>query len=112
MHISFDCVLRNLCRRLKKRTDVDVEAEIGKCCRYDLGAAIMAVLSHLGDENARPPPLLARKGFNFAADRSEFVVALVRAAVNAGHRTDLGAKAAEYTFHCVRYLADGRARAG
>ena len=43
---------RRLLRRLEKRPDVDVEAEIREGRRDHLLAAVMAVLAELGDEDA------------------------------------------------------------
>src|SRR5580692_9118305 len=85
MHVGFDGVFGDFLRRLEERADIDVEAEIGEGGGDDLGAAVVAVLAHLGDEDARPPALLARKGFDIAADGGEPIIALPGAAINAGH---------------------------
>ena len=39
--------------RLEQRADVDVEAEVGEGGGDDLLAAVVAVLAHLGDQDAR-----------------------------------------------------------
>jgi hypothetical protein len=45
-------------RRLEQRTDIDVEAEIGEGGGDDLLSTVVAVLAHLGDENARAASML------------------------------------------------------
>ena len=42
-------------RRLEQRTHIHVEAQVGKRSGNHLGAAIVAVLAHLGHQDARPP---------------------------------------------------------
>ena len=44
---------RDFFGRREQRADLDVEAEIGERRGDDLLAAVMAVLAHLGDQNAR-----------------------------------------------------------
>ena len=60
--------LRDLLRRLEHRADGDVEAEIGKGGGDDLLAAVVAVLSHLGDEDARRWPVFFSKASTLACD--------------------------------------------
>ena len=50
-----------LARRLEQRTDVDVEAEVGEGGGDHLGAAVVAVLAHLGHQDARPAAFRARE---------------------------------------------------
>ena len=52
---------RRFARRLEQRTDVHVEAQIGKRRGDHLGAAIVPVLAHLGDQDARPAAFQLRK---------------------------------------------------
>src|SRR5579862_9029502 len=99
MYIRLDGVLRNFPGRLKERTYIDVEAKIGKRGCDDLRSAVMAVLTHLGHENAGPPALLARKSLDLSTDGGEFVVTFVGGAVNAGHGADFCTMAAEHAFH-------------
>ena len=47
--------------RLEQRADVDVEAEVGERGGDHLGAAVVAVLAHLGDQHARPAALARRR---------------------------------------------------
>ena len=111
-----DVVLdRVACRflgRLEQRADVDVEAEIGERGRDHLGAAVVAVLAHLGDEHARAAALGAGELLDLAADLVEALVALVRAAVHARDGTDRGAVPREHLLHRVGDLADRRAGPG
>ena len=53
MHVVLDGLARALLRRLEQRADVDVEAEIGEGGGDHLLAAVVAVLAHLGDQDAR-----------------------------------------------------------
>ena len=57
VHVVLDRVAGGLLGRLEQRADVDVEAEVGERGGDHLGAAVVAVLAHLGDEDARPPAL-------------------------------------------------------
>ena len=57
VHVVLDRVARGFLGRLEQRADVDVEAEVGERGRDDLGAAVVAVLAELGDEDARPAAL-------------------------------------------------------
>ena len=67
VNVVFDRGLRGLLRRLEERSDVDVEAEISKRSRNHLLAAIMTVLSHLGDEDARPAAFARKEGLGACA---------------------------------------------
>ena len=59
VHVVLDGVARRLLGRLEQRADVDVEAEIGERGRDHLGAAVVAVLAELHDEDARATALAA-----------------------------------------------------
>ena len=51
--VVFDGLARHFGGRAEQRTKVDVEAEVGEGRGDDFGAPIVAVLPHLGDEDAR-----------------------------------------------------------
>src|SRR5947208_1812304 len=55
---------RDLVRRLEQRAHVDVEAQVGERGGDDLLTAVVPVLAHLGDQDARPSSfrLLERLG--------------------------------------------------
>ena len=91
VHIVLDRHSGNFAWRLEERTDVDVESHVGKCRGDHLGAAIMTVLAHLGDEDARPAPFL----------RSEFARPSRRALLELRVASAL----AEYTPEMVRVTA-------
>ena len=57
MHVVFHGLAGGLLRRREHRPDVDVEPQVGERGRDDLLPAVMTVLSHLGDQNSRPPSL-------------------------------------------------------
>src|SRR5262249_31644481 len=57
VNVVFDRVACYFGRRLEERSDIDVETEIGECGCDDLRAAIVPILSHLGDQDSRPTPL-------------------------------------------------------
>ena len=59
--VGFDGLARDLCRGLEQRTDVDVEAEIGEGGGDHLLPAIVAVLTDLGDEDARATAVVLGK---------------------------------------------------
>ena len=58
VHVGLDGLARDLARGLEQRADVDVEAEVGERGGDHLLAAVVAVLAHLGDEDAGLAALL------------------------------------------------------
>jgi len=58
MNVVFHRLAGCFLGRLEQGTDIDIEAKIGEGTGDDLLAAVMAVLPHFGDKNARPPPVL------------------------------------------------------
>ena len=54
--VSLDGLACHLFRGLEERADVDVEAEVGERRRDDFLAAVVAVLTHLRDQDAGPAP--------------------------------------------------------
>jgi hypothetical protein len=61
VHVVLDGLARGLLRGLEQRTHVHIEAQVGVGRGHHLGAAVVAVLAHLGDHDARPPPLARRE---------------------------------------------------
>jgi hypothetical protein len=57
VHIVLHRLAGGLLRRLEERADVDVEAQVGKRGGDHLLAAVVAVLAHLGDQDARAAAL-------------------------------------------------------
>ena len=109
VHVVLDRVACRLLGRLEERADVDVEAEVGERGGDHLGAAVVAVLTELGDEQARAAArALGRELLDRGAHLVVALVALVRRAVHAGDATDRGAVAREHLFERVGDLADGR----
>ena len=100
--------------RLEQRADVDVEAEVGERGGDHLLAAVVAVLAHLGDQDARPAALgLARTASTSARTRSTSSASspdLV--AVHAGDRTDRRRVPAVHLLQRVGDLADRGLGAG
>ena len=62
VHVVVDRHLRRFARRLEQRPDVDVEAEVGEGGGDDAGAAIVAVLPQLDDQDARPAAVVLDEG--------------------------------------------------
>ena len=58
MHVVLDGLTRGLFRRCEERTDIDIEAEIGEGRGDDFLATVVAVLTDLGDEDARAAALV------------------------------------------------------
>ena len=61
VHVGVDRLLGDLLGRGEQRPDVDVEAHVGERRDDDLLAAVVAVLAHLGDQDARPAALGLRE---------------------------------------------------
>src|SRR5262249_39760206 len=76
-----------------------------------LGAAVVAVLAELRDEDAGPAALLLGELVDLLADAGELLVVVVGAAVHTGDPADHGAAPAEHLRHRVGGLADRRAGA-
>ena len=57
VHVGLHRLPGDLLRRLEQRADVDVEAEVGERGGDDLLPAVVAVLAHLGDQDARAAAL-------------------------------------------------------
>ena len=99
-------------RRLEKRTDVDVETEIGEGGRDDFGAAIVSVLADLGHKHARTSSMaLFEIGTKFAHLGDLFVLTEF-ASVDAGDRSHYGHVPTIHLFHRVGNLAERGADAG
>ncbi len=61
MDVVFRGHARRLFRLLEERADIHVEAEVGVGRGNHFRAAVVAVLAHLGDEDARPAAMLPAK---------------------------------------------------
>ena len=57
VHVRLDCLPGHLGRRLEQWPDVHVEAEVGEGGGEDLLPAVVAVLTHLGNEDPWPTTL-------------------------------------------------------
>src|SRR5690242_11745698 len=53
MHAAFDGLFCDFLGRGEERPDLDIKANVAKRARDNLLSAVVAVLSHLGDENFR-----------------------------------------------------------
>ena len=72
MHVVFYRQTSNLFRRGKHRAQVNVEAEIGIGAGDHLGAAIVAILAHFGDQNARAAAVIHQEPFGLRNDGVKF----------------------------------------
>ena len=102
----------DLLGRGEERADLDLETEIGESRGDDLLAAVMAVLPHLRDQDARRPAVVLGKGARHRDDAAIGVA--LRASfgeIDAGDRRRFGDVAAERLLHRQRDLADRRLRA-
>ena len=110
--VVFDGLARRLVRRLEQRPDIDIEAEIGEGRGDDLLAAVVAVLAHLGDQDARPSTVRGLEGLDQLHDAGHISVFLHLGFVYAGNRRNAGAMPAIHLLQSVGNLADGRLHAG
>ena len=91
----------------EQRTHVDVEADVGERRRDDLLAAVVAVLAHLGDQDARPAARRPRRTLDQLC--GTHVLAFPDLVpVDAGDGPDLGLVPAVNLLQRVGDLADGR----
>ena len=108
--IVFDRFGRRLLRGLKQRADIDVETYVGKCRGDDLGAAVVAVLAELANQDARPSSLALGETRDCRLNLLEALIVGEGAAVDPGDAAGGGAVAAEFDLHRIGYLADRRPR--
>ena len=73
MDVVLDGLARGFAGGLEQGADVDVQAEIGKAGGDDLLAAVVAVLAHLGDEDARAAAFGFLEGVGQARERRDLV---------------------------------------
>ena len=99
-------------RRLEKRTDVDVETEIGEGGRDDFGPTVVSVLTDLGHEHARTPPVPLFELSAHAAHFGDLLVFAELASVDAGNGTHHGHMATIDLFHRVGNLSERGPGAG
>ena len=57
MHVVLDRLPRCFARRLKQRPDINIPAKVSKTGGDNLLAAVMSILTHLGDQDARTATL-------------------------------------------------------
>jgi hypothetical protein len=108
VHFVVDGLARGLVRRGKQRADLDLEAEVGERGGNNLLAAVVTVLAHLGDEDARHGPSASVKASTAPCARtmaSDILAGL--APVDVLEHPRLGDVTAPDLFQCAGYLADG-----
>jgi hypothetical protein len=82
--------------------EIDVEADVGEGRGDHLGAAVVAVLAHLGDQHAGRRPCRLLKASVMRRDRVKPSASSANLPfVDAGNGFDLGPVAAEHLFHRV-----------
>lgn len=64
VHVGVDGLASSLLGRREERADVHVEAHIRVARRDHLGAAVVAILTHLGHEHTRPSTKSLRERLN------------------------------------------------
>ena len=94
MHVVVDRLLGRLGRGLEQGADVDVEAQVGEGGGDHLLAAVVAVLAHLGDQDARAAALGRCEGLDQVAGMADAHGLPHLLGVDAGDRADLGDVAA------------------
>ena len=111
VHVGLDGLLRHLGGGLEQRPDIDVEPEVGERRGDDLLPAVVAVLTHLGDQDARAPALFRDERLHRLVHlgNGRGVPGLER--VNARDRLHLGGIAGEHRLERVADLPDGGAGA-
>ena len=113
MHVVLDRLHRRLLRGLEERADVDVEAHVGEAGGDHLGPAVMAVLAHLRDQQARASAFGLGEGGRERLHGGDPVgVVGHRRSVHAGDRPRLRLMPAPDHLEGARDLADGRLGAG
>ncbi len=112
VHVGVDRLLGDLLRRGEQRADVDVEAHVGEGGDDDLLAAVVAVLAHLGDQDARATTLVLGELLGRGEHLLHRLVGARLALVHTGDRTDHGLVPAVDLLQRLGDLADGGLGAG
>ena len=112
--VGVDGLLRDLLGRGEQRPHVDVEAHVGEGADDDLLAAVVAVLAHLRDQDARAAALGLLELVGGVEDLLHQLAAGGAGLVpeHAADRTDHGLVSAVDLLQRVGDLADGRLGAG
>ena len=82
-------------RGLEQRTGDDLEAHVGKGAGDHVGAAVVPVLAHLGDQQPRRAPEPAADRLDAGDDLGVTIVVVVGPGIDAAHRNGRRAVASE-----------------
>ena len=88
--VVFHGLFGDLARGLEEGADVDVEAQVGEGGGDDLGAAIVSVLTDLGDHHARSASFALLEALDHLVNFCQFLVFTEFLAVDATDGTDGG----------------------
>jgi hypothetical protein len=88
MHVVLSRHPGSFLRLLEQGADIDVESKVGIRSGDYFGAAVVSVLSHLGDEDAGATPVTAGKLVGYLADLLNLRVAAEFGLVDSTHGTD------------------------
>ena len=97
---------------LEERADVDIEAEVGEGGGDDLGSAVVAVLAHFGEQDARAAAVVFLEGGGEVAEFLDLGIGSEFGLVNAAHGADDGLVALEGFFERIGNFAECGAGAG
>ncbi len=81
VHVIFHRHFSRFFRGLEQRTDIDVKAGIGIGTGYHFGTAVVTVLTHFGNEDARATSFLLGKVSDHFLDFVEFFVLITHGCV-------------------------------
>src|SRR5262245_2528820 len=109
--VVLDRLARHLLGRLEERAHVDVEAQIGERGGDHLGAAVVTVLTDLGDQDARAAAVLAQEAIDLLPHRGPVGVVAEVTAIDSRDGPDLGLVATPHLLERLRDLAHRGARA-
>ena len=113
MHIVLDRLAGAFLRGLEQRADVHIKTQVGKGGSHHLGAAVMPVLSELGDHDPWPAALRLGEGGNVGFEGVPVfhgvcvaVVGIVSGGVNARDLVRVGAVTAKGLLQRVAHFTD------
>ena len=112
VHVGLHGLPRHLGRGLEQRADVDVEAQVGERGGDHLLAAVVAVLAHLGDQDARLAALGLGERVDQLAGAGDRRAGPGFLGVHPGDDPDLAGVPPEDLLQRVGDLADGGLRPG
>mmetsp|Transcript_28252 Transcript_28252/g.47989 ORF Transcript_28252/g.47989 Transcript_28252/m.47989 type:complete len:708 (+) Transcript_28252:1254-3377(+) len=113
MNIRFNGMPGHLTRGLEQWPHIHIKPHVSESGGHNLGASVMAILTHLANEDTRAAPILTFKFLNQLSDLGQLLLCLCAAGVGVLRQVDpadggrAGRVAAVHLLQRIRDLSDG-----